>query len=127
MPQQIYSDNNGLIRFEVLFPVDAKNKEEFLNQYLMMELMGDLPFKEMSLEESNFYRESKTSDIMSSFESYEDKLYWKFTLMSLSENKESNRNGLYRVIEPKKNITMYMIVSWLYLKSRFSHLDKYIV
>lgn len=88
---KVYSypkDNNGLIRFEVLFPVNVKSKEDFLNQYLMMELIGDLPFKEMSLEESNFYRESKTSDIMASFEAYEDKLYWKFTLLSLSENKE---------------------------------------
>lgn len=79
-------ETNDLIRFEIYYPLSVTSKEDFYVQYLTLALMLDLAFKDMSLEESNFFRQSKTSDINGTFETFEDKVYWKFGLLSLAEN-----------------------------------------
>lgn len=77
---------NDLIRFEIYYPINVSSEEDFYMQYFTLSLMLDLEFKNMSLEDSNFFRQSKTTNIKGMLESFEDKLYWKFGLMSLSEN-----------------------------------------
>lgn len=79
-------ENNDLVRFEILYPLHVQSKEDFYLQYLTLALTLDLAFKGMTIEESNFYRQSKTSDINGMLETYDDKVYWKFALLSLSEN-----------------------------------------
>lgn len=90
-------ETNDLIRFEIFYPLNVESKEDFYLQYLTLNLMSDLTFKGMNLEESNFYRESKTSSVSATLETYENKSYWKLSLLSLSEN--SNY-----IIEKLKNI-----------------------
>lgn len=79
-------ENNDLVRFEVLYPLHVNSKEDFYLQFLTLALTLDLAFKDMTLEESNFYRQSKTSDVSGMLETFDDKVYWKFALLSLSEN-----------------------------------------
>ena len=87
---KVYSykgDTNNLIKMDLLFPLNIESKDDLLKQYLVINLMGDLQFNGMSVEDSNFLRQTKTTAISGGYEIFsEDKMYWKFSLMSLSEN-----------------------------------------
>lgn len=79
-------ETNEIVRFEVFYPLNVESKEDFYLQYLTLSLMSDLAFKNMTLEESSFYREAKTTDVLSMLEIFEDKVYWKLGLLCLAEN-----------------------------------------
>lgn len=81
-------ETNDLVRFEVFYPLNIESKEDLYLQNLILSLMSDLPFKNMTTEDSNFLRQYKTTDVSGMLEIFEDKLYWKFGLLALSENAE---------------------------------------
>lgn len=91
-------ETNELVRFEVYYPLNVESKEDFYLQYLTLNLMSDLAFKNMTLEESNFYRETKTTDISTMLEIFENKVYWKLGLLSLAENSEFIVNKMKKVL-----------------------------
>lgn len=110
-------ETNDLVRFEVYYPLNVNSKEDFYVQYLTLSLMLDLAFKNMSLEDSNFFRQSKTSDINGTLEVFEDKVYWKLGLLSLSENSQYIVKKMKKVLNDidfsnvekiKTNISSYL-------------------
>lgn len=110
-------ETNNLVRFEIFFPLNVVSKEDFYLQYLTLNLMSNLAFKGMTLEESNFFRESKTTDISGMLEIFEDKVYWKFGLLALAENAQYIMKKIKKVLTEidfsneekiKSNISSYV-------------------